>query len=183
MKIRGTALVVGGLALAATTTASAADPGAPRPADVRRVVTVVDGPEGAKVLADGASKNLVELNGSRITRLWETGELPVPLDVASDHGATAGNAYRPGFTGTSLYTADIPPGSDLGDIPLHAQDSLDYIAVLSGSIDLVLPDRSLTLRQGDVLVQVGNRHSWVNRTDEYCRLLVVVLTGRRTPPP
>jgi mannose-6-phosphate isomerase-like protein (cupin superfamily) len=147
------------------------------------VVTVVAGPDGATVLADGTSTNAIELNGSRITRLWETGPLPVPLDVDRDHGATAANAYRKGFTGTSLYTADIPPGSDLGDIPLHAQDSLDYIAVLSGTIDLVLPERTLTLQAGDVLVQAGNRHSWVNRSDGYCRLLVVVLTGVRPPPP
>lgn len=175
--------MLGLLALAVAAKASGDEPTTLRPSDVRRVITVVDGPDGAKVLADGASANVIELNGSRITRLWETGDLPVSLDVERDHGATAGNAYRKGFTGTSFYTADIPPGSDLGDIPLHAQDSLDYIAVLSGSIDLVLPDRSLTLRQGDVLVQAGNRHSWVNRTDEYCRLLVVVITGRRTPPP
>jgi mannose-6-phosphate isomerase-like protein (cupin superfamily) len=183
MKNRRATSLLGGLALVATTPAPGAEPAASRPADVRRVVTVVDGADGAKVLADGPTMNVVELNGSRITRLWETGGLPVPLDVVHDQGATAGNAYRAGFTGTSLYTADIPPGSDLGDIPLHAQDSLDYIAVLSGTIDLVLPDRTLTLHPGEVLVQAGNRHSWVNRSNEYCRLLVVVLTGRRTPPP
>lgn len=176
-------VVLGLLALVATTRAFGAEPATPRPADVRRIVTVVDGKDGAMVLADGASTNVVELNGSRITRLWETGELPVPLEIARDAGATAGNAYRAGFTGTSFYTADIPPGSDLDDIPLHAQESLDYIAVLSGTIELVLPDRTVTLRQGEVLVQAGNRHSWVNRSDQYCRLLVVVLTGRRAPPP
>lgn len=183
MRIEREMLVPGALALLAAAPASGADPEAERPVEVRRLVTVVDGQDGAKVLADGPSANVVELNGSRITRLWETGPLPVSLDVDRDLGATAANAYRKGFTGTSLYTADIPPGSDLGDIPLHAQDSLDYIAVLSGSIDLVLPDRSLTLKAGDVLVQAGNRHSWVNRSGEYCRLLVVVLTGQRPRAP
>lgn len=175
--------VAGALAVSAAALADDTAPAAQRTAGVRRVITVVDGPDGAKVLADGTSTNVVELNGSHITRLWETGGLPVALDVTRDQGADAGNAYRKGFIGTSLYTADIPPGSDLNDIPLHAQDSLDYIAVLSGTIDLVLPDRALTLQQGDVLVQAGNRHSWVNRSNEYCRLLVVVLTGQRPPAP
>ena len=134
---------------------------------------------GARVLADGPSSNSRILNGSRITRIWETGQLPVSLDVTSDLGEQAGNAYREGFTGTSLYVADLPPGSDLDDVPMHAQDSLDYIAVLDGEIDLVLPDGPITMRQGDILVQAGNMHSWVNRSDRYCRLLVVVLTGQR----
>jgi hypothetical protein len=148
-------------------------------AEVRRVITISN-PDGKPVLlADGASSNAVMLNGSRITRLWETTEMPVPLDVNTDLGASAGNAYREGFVGSSLYTADIPPGSNLSDIPLHAQDSLDYIAVLEGEIDLVLPEQSITLKQGDVLVQAGNLHSWANRSDANCRILVVVLTGTR----
>lgn len=145
-------------------------------AEVRRIVTVVDG-GGVRVLADGASPNVIELNGSRIMRLWETEGLPVSLAVGADAGASAGNAYRKGFVGSSLYVADIPPGSDLDDIPLHAQDSLDYIAVLEGEIELVLPGQALRMRQGDILVQAGNLHSWVNRSDRPCRLLVVVQTG------
>jgi len=145
----------------------------------RRIVTTTTPDGGVSVLADGASRNSRILNGSRIVRIWETGPLPVPLTVAADAGATAGNAYREGFIGTSLYTADIPPGSGLDDIPMHAQDSLDYIAVLDGEIDLVLPDRSLHLQQGDILVQAGNRHGWINRSTRPCRLLVVVLSGKR----
>lgn len=144
----------------------------------RRIVTAeVDG--DSVVVADGASPNVRHMNGSRIVRLWESGPPPVPLEFAGDAGATAGNAYRDGFVGSSLYVADIPPGSDLDDIPLHAQDSLDYIAVLAGEIDLVMPHDTRRLRAGDILVQAGTLHSWVNPTDEPCRLLVVVLTGAR----
>ena len=147
--------------------------------EVRRVITLGGEGGSAVVLADGASQNSLILNGSRITRIWETQEMPVSLHIEGDKGATAGNAYRDGFVGSSLYVADIPAGSDLSDIPLHAQDSLDYIAVLEGEIDLVLPDRSIKLQSGDILVQAGNYHSWANVSDSPCRLLVVVLTGRR----
>ena len=146
--------------------------------EVRRIVTVSDG-DSARVLADGASPNVIELNGSRIVRLWETEGLPVSLAISIDAAASAGNAYREGFVGSSLYVADIPPGSDLDDIPMHAQDSLDYITVLEGEIELVLPGETLLMRRGDVLVQAGNRHSWVNRSARPCRLLVVVQTGQR----
>ena len=160
-------------------TAIAVEPDTEMLPEVRRIITLSGQDGSASILSDGPSPNSVVLNGSRITRLWETRELPVPLNVTTDEGVTAGNAYREGFAGTSLYTADISPGSDLSRIPIHAQDSLDYIAVLEGQIDLVLPDQSITMKQGDVLVQAGNMHSWVNTTDKPCRILVVVLTGKR----
>ncbi|MCC7200371.1 MAG: cupin domain-containing protein [Gammaproteobacteria bacterium] len=120
----------------------------------------------------------IEFNGSVIHRLWESGALPVRLPVDRDAGASAGNAYRPGFTGTSLYLADLPAGT-VGVIPMHRQDSLDYIAVLAGEVHLLLEDQELLLRTGDVLVQAGNLHSWENRAESPCRLLVVVLSGER----
>ena len=157
-----------------------AAPGDPYAPPRRIVAADVDGE--SVVIADGESPNVVELNGSRIVRLWETGTLPVDLAVDGDAGASAGNAYREEFVGSSLYIADIPPGSDLDDIPLHRQQSLDYIAVLSGEIDLVMPGDTRRMKTGDVLVQAGTEHSWINPTDRYCRLLVVVLTGQRDEP-
>lgn len=147
--------------------------------EVRRVITLTGEAGLPVVLADGASANSIVLNGSRITRIWETEEMPVSLQIEGDQGAKAGNAYREGFIGSSFYVADIPAGSDVSDIPLHAQDSLDYIAVLEGKIDLILPDQSIKLHSGDILVQAGNMHSWANVSDKPCRLLVVVLTGQR----
>lgn len=163
----------------ATTLLAACDGDPSSLPDVRRIVTVESETGDAVVVADDAGSNIVELNGSRIVRLWETTEMPVPLSIDGDIGATAGNAYREGFVGSSFYVAEIPPGSDLGNIPLHKQESLDYIAVLEGEIVLVLPQRELRMTRGDMLIQAGNMHSWVNDTDKTCRLLVVVLTGTR----
>lgn len=148
--------------------------------EVRRIVTIEGEAGDALVIADDAGGKTVELNGSRIVRLWETSDMPVLLDVDADFGASAGNAYREGFIGTSFYVAEIPSGSDLSDIPLHKQDSLDYIAVLEGEIVLVLPHKEVPMTRGDLLVQAGNMHSWINRSEHTCRLLVVVLTGQRS---
>ena len=146
----------------------------------RRVITAEDAAGKAVVLADGASANARVLNGSRITRLWETDRAPARLGVTRDEGATAGNAYREGFAGTSLYTADLPPGLK---IDMHRQDSLDYIAVLTGEVDVLLETGFVRLRQGDVLIQAGNLHGWANPTAMPSRILVVVVTGERKPPP
>jgi len=142
----------------------------------RRVLTSESADGRAAVIADGASPNARVLNGSKITRLWETSQLPVPLEVTKDDGAAAGNAYREGFVGSSLYVADLPAGIRIDS---HKQDSLDYIAVLNGEVDLVLEKGPVRLHQGDVLVQAGNLHGWSNPTNQPSRILVVVLTGKR----
>jgi mannose-6-phosphate isomerase-like protein (cupin superfamily) len=165
------------LSVMLSTTPAAAKPSLP---PIRRIVTTEDASGHAAVLADGASANTVTLNGSTITRLWETQGSPVAIPVTADLGATAGNAYRPGFAGSSLYVADIPPGSDLKDIPLHKQESMDYIVLLSGQIDLVLEGgKRIAMKPGEVLIQAGNNHSWVNTGRTVARLLCVTQTGIR----
>jgi len=146
---------------------------------LRRVVTA-EGPDGrGVVLADGEPGNSFVMNGTRITRLWESPAVPAKLPVAEDLGAGAGSAYRAGFRGASFYVAEIPPGTDESDIPLHRQDTLDFMAVLAGRIVLRLEDRELELGAGDTLVQAGNLHTWVNRFDAPCLLLFVVVAAER----
>lgn len=169
------------LALASAAAAAAVAPraGSASWRPLRRVVTTEDAEGRAFVLADGEPGNNLVMNGTRITRLWESG--PVPLPVSKDLGATAGNAYREGFRGTSFYVAEIPPGTDETDIPMHRQDTLDYMAVLSGSIVLRIPGRDIELEAGDTIVQAGNLHTWLNRGDAPCLLLFVVVAGERRP--
>jgi mannose-6-phosphate isomerase-like protein (cupin superfamily) len=144
---------------------------------LRRVVTA-EGLDGrGVVLADGEPGNSFVMNGTRIMRLWETPAVPARLPVVEHLGATAGSAYRAGFRGASFYVAEIPPGTDESDIPLHRQDTLDFMAVLAGRIVLRLEDRELELGAGDTLVQAGNLHTWINRFDAPCLLLFVVLAA------
>lgn len=156
----------------------------PRTADgrwtkLRRVVTSDDATGRGVVLQDGEPANSFELNGTRITRLWETSELPVPLPLGGDAGATAGNAYRAGFRGTSFYIAELPGGARAPSIPMHQNATLDYMAILSGRIVLRIENRDIELGPGDTIVQGGNQHSWINRWEEPCLLLFVVVTGAR----
>ena len=146
--------------------------------EIRRIVTTGRKQGVSRVLHDGPPPVSFELNGTTITRLWETSELPVSLPLEGDASTTAGNAYRDGFVGTSFYIADLPAGSDAPRIPIHRNASLDYIAVLQGQVHLVQPEQTLVMNAGDVLVQGGTEHTWENRSDQHCRLLVVVITGR-----
>jgi CubicO group peptidase (beta-lactamase class C family) len=126
-------------------------------------------------LADGEPTNALELNGTRISHLWEGSQVPDTVPFAVDGGLTAGNAYRDGFIGTSFCVAELPSGMRAGQIPLHRSASVDYMAILRGRIVMVLPDRCIELGQGDTVVQGGADHSWDNPFEETCLLLFVVV--------
>ncbi len=174
---RRSLLAGGGLLLAgAAAPACSASVGLP---PVRRVVTSEAADGSGEVVFRDAELPATTLNGSTITRLWETTGVPTQVPIGVDTAPGAGNAYREGFMGTSLYLADIPPSGQSPEIPMHKEDSLDYIAVLAGEIYLILDNEEVLMRSGDVLVQGGNLHTWENRGAEPCRLLVVVLRAER----
>ena len=144
-------------------------------AGVRRLVTVRDSSGRNEVLADGEPPVSFDLNGTRITRLWETTAVPARLPVDRDASLDAGSAYRAGFAGTSFYLAEIPPGVGRSQVPFHRNATIDYMAILRGEIHFVLPGQEFLLKQGDTLVQCGNDHTWENRGTEPCQLLFVVV--------
>jgi mannose-6-phosphate isomerase-like protein (cupin superfamily) len=64
---------------------------------------------------------------------------------------------------------------------LHRTASVDFVLVLAGEICLDLDDGvTVDLKAGDSLVQNGTRHAWRNRTNQPCRL-VIVLIGTAGP--
>jgi quercetin dioxygenase-like cupin family protein len=50
--------------------------------------------------------------------------------------------------------------------------------VISGTIDMELDGETVTLNAGDVLVQRGTVHNWVNRSNEPCIIAFVLVTGK-----
>lgn len=60
--------------------------------------------------------------------------------------------------------------------------TVDYVVVVSGELTVCLDgDASTekTVHAGDVLVQQGTQHLWRNQTDMACRLLYVMLAGKK----
>jgi len=63
---------------------------------------------------------------------------------------------------------------------MHRTLSLDYAVVLSGEIALRLETgEETTVRAGEFIVQGGVNHQWVNKTDEPCRMGVVMVGADR----
>ena len=66
-----------------------------------------------------------------------------------------------------------PPG-------YHLTDTIDYVVLLEGQLKLFLDnDESVDLKVGDVIVQNGTRHAWVNDSNNPARLLVIMVGAQR----
>jgi quercetin dioxygenase-like cupin family protein len=59
---------------------------------------------------------------------------------------------------------------------MHRTDSIDYVICLQGEVEMQLDDGATAkMAAGDVMVQRGTHHAWVNRGRTACRLAVVLI--------
>ena len=61
---------------------------------------------------------------------------------------------------------------------MHRTETIDYAIVLSGEIVMLLDEGEVTLRAGDILVQCGTNHAWVNRSDAPAMVVFVLIDGK-----
>ncbi len=178
------------------------------PFKVRRVVTGHDNAGKAVVVEDGPAPNTFELHENVFfAELWSTSDAPAAVDNGAD--PTSGpHALKPPQRGSVFRIVSHPPESEgsaisrqqateiftsLGsaesslateDDPhpmMHRTETVDFGVVLEGRIHLVLDDSEVELARGDVIVQRGTRHAWVNRSDSPCIIAFVLLDGKFAP--
>jgi mannose-6-phosphate isomerase-like protein (cupin superfamily) len=141
---------------------------------VRRVVTSHDSKGKAIVAIDEVSKDVVSLRAGAVTaNLWSTKGFPVDNTGAADGAKEITGTTRDGGTVFRIieYGLGVTPRN-------HRTNSIDYAIVLSGEIDMELDDQLVTLRAGDVLVQRGTIHNWVNRYKVPCVIAFVLIDAR-----
>lgn len=61
----------------------------------------------------------------------------------------------------------------------HTTQTVDMLFVASGAIVMRLDEGEVELRAGDVYVQSGTRHAWVNRGSEPATLVGVIVGARK----
>jgi quercetin dioxygenase-like cupin family protein len=62
---------------------------------------------------------------------------------------------------------------------VHRTDSIDYAVVISGEIDMELEKGTeVHLEAGDVLVQRGTVHCWINRGRTPCVMAFVLVEAK-----
>jgi len=143
------------------------------PLKLRRVVTGHDGNGRATVEIDEMAQNLASSRpGATACVVWTSEGFPVDNNGSEDEGLR-----RTGTTlanGTVFRVLELMPGSSPRN---HRTDSIDYAVVMSGEIDMELDGSSVHLQAGDVLVQRGTIHNWVNRGTEPCVIAFVLIAA------
>jgi len=141
---------------------------------VRRVVTGHDAHGHAVVTVDETTGNVKTTRpGATASVIWTTATAPADNDGAEDGGARDVGTTLAG--GTVFRVIEFMPGVAPR---LHRTDSIDYAVVIAGEIDMVLDDSEVRLRAGDVLVQRGTVHNWVNRGDRPCVMAFVLIDAK-----
>ena len=170
---------------------------------VRRVVTGHDIHGRAIIVEDGPPTrrfdNLGE-PGLVFHEVWNTQETPARIARSSHEPGEARLTLAPPKHGTRIRVLDIPvddpSAADLDAVfdniggrdahvgarsgkhaSYHRTQSVDYGIVLYGEITLVLDDAETTLRAGDICIQRGTSHAWINRGSKPCRIAFVLIDG------
>ena len=172
---------------------------------IRRVVTGKDGTGKAIVVTDGAASRVharKEL-GVTNTLLWVTDSSPAKLCEQGDAGNREVGVVPPP-SGTIFRIVEFGPQKNVQadyqtrlqifkrmglapegasretprDPGMHRTQTVDYAVILSGEIDMLLDDSEVHLKAGDVVVQRGTNHAWVNRENEPCRVAFVLVDAK-----
>ena len=142
---------------------------------VRRVVTGHDENGRAIVSIDESVKNVTQTRaGAEAAVIWTTEGFPVDNDGSAD-GSARDIGIATLANGTVFRVVSFGPGVSPRN---HRTDSIDYATVITGEIDMELDGTSVHLKAGDVLVQRGTIHNWVNRGTEPCVIAFVLIAAK-----
>lgn len=96
----------------------------------------------------------------------QPGQAAAPIDDPTESQLEELEEAFPGLLTT------VEPGTD----GMHTSETIDLVVVVDGPITLELSDsQAKELQTGDVIVQVGNVHRWVNRGTKPCVVAAVVV--------
>ena len=170
---------------------------------IRRVVTGHDSSGKAVVALDGAAPNVRVRAGARSTSTLLWVEDSAPADNAGDiDKADRQIGVAPPPSGSIFRIVEFAPEDERGpsisneqmkaEMGLHAHgdaaparhpymhrtESVDYAVVMDGEIDMWLDDSEVHLKAGDVVVQRGTNHAWVNRSGRPCRIAFILIDAK-----
>ncbi|MES2184342.1 MAG: cupin domain-containing protein [Pseudomonadota bacterium] len=148
--------------------------------------------------------------GYASTDIWRTHAMPAPIEATpKDTTADGPRRQLPTRNGTVLRINTLAPepesvrklgaqeaqlvfsqGGNAGASTfaanhrhpmMHRTETVDYAVILSGEVTMLLDDSEVNLKTGDVVVQVGTNHAWVNRSDAPCQILFAMFDGAFEP--
>jgi quercetin dioxygenase-like cupin family protein len=145
---------------------------------VRRVVTGHDANNVAKVMLDAPAANARRPpSGLVSTLIWCTDTTPAEMPAGADFEDMGARKLGtpPPPNGTRFAVIDFPPGCPPS---MHRTETIDYVIVISGEIEMDMDDSTVKLKAGDVMVQRGTNHAWANRSDKPARVAFVLIDAK-----
>jgi quercetin dioxygenase-like cupin family protein len=145
---------------------------------IRRVITGHDRKNVAKVIRESEATNTKKPRpGVCSTLMWSTDSMPADIAVGEDVEDMGARILgtAPPENGTRFIVMEFAPGIAS---EMHRTETIDYIAVLDGEIDMDMDDSTVKLRAGDIMVQRGTHHAWVNRGAVPARLAIVLIDAK-----
>src|SRR5262249_7004422 len=128
----------------------------------------------ARVAIDELCRNVISRRPSHASCVvWSTGAFPADNGDERDGAAPEVATTDPNGKGVRnvAYGPGVAP-------PNQRHQSIDYAVVLAGEIDMELEGETVHLRAGDVLVQRGTVHNWVNRGTGPCVIAFVLVAAK-----
>jgi mannose-6-phosphate isomerase-like protein (cupin superfamily) len=170
--------------------------------EIHRVVTTLDADNKSTTLADSQVPLNVSPSGNASANLWLTTSSPPGFSFNEDVAKPTG--LNPPDNGTVIRVVEIPPlkpGEEakmapglmmkiVGDhapargVPvshplMHRTRTVDYAIIMSGEIDMMLDDKVVHVKAGDVVVQQATNHAWLNHGTEPCRIIFVLMDSKQ----
>jgi mannose-6-phosphate isomerase-like protein (cupin superfamily) len=170
--------------------------------EIHRVVTTLGADNKSTTLADSQVTLNVSPSGNGSANLWVTNASPPGFSFTEDTGKPIG--FNPPDNGTVLRVVEFPPlkPGDEAKLPpglmmklvgdhapargvavshplMHRTRTVDYAIIMSGEIDMMLDDKTLHLKPGDVVVQQATNHAWLNHGTEPCRVIFVLMDSKQ----
>jgi quercetin dioxygenase-like cupin family protein len=127
----------------------------------------------AQVRIDGRATNHKGAE-SRSTLMWITDRNPADMAVGEtieDMGSRILGTPPPP-NGTRFCVIDFPPGNHPH---MHRTETIDYVIVIAGEIEMDMDDSTVKLKAGDIMVQRGTNHAWANRSGKPARVAFVLV--------
>ena len=142
---------------------------------IRRVVTGHNAKNVAKAMLDAPATNAKYPSpGTVSTMIWCTDRTPADISTGErfeDMGSRILGTAPPAG-GTRFAVIDFPPGNPAH---MHRTETIDYVIVIEGEIEMDMDDSTVKLKAGDVMVQRGTNHAWANRSNARARVAFVLI--------
>lgn len=171
---------------------------------VRRIVTEIRDNGKSAIVEDGPAPAIItvpERPGYIVSNVWTTRQTPALInqpDQSLEH-----RGILPPKNGTVLRVIEFPPEpateeefdsmaratfkgiyGDIEHTPdknphagMHTTNTVDYAICLSGEITAMMEENQTVMNAGDILIQRGTAHAWVNRSGKPASVAFVMIDG------